>query len=349
MSLGRRVLAGLLPMGLLGCPPNDTSDFAGWLIEDSGYEIEVLPTVICASYARGDDVYLGLLDGRILKASDSRLSDPWTDLGNPFGTGPRLLFTSSAGVVFTGADRHPVYRTTDGGQTWTVSLNTSVWRMDEDDQGHLYAGNYTQDEDDIATVYKSLDGGATWTAIWTDPLNRHVHTVRWDDVDRRLYIAFGDGALRGRACSDDHGTTFHDLARNYRDGPADVACTTDYVLWGSDNGSGELWRVSRATGAETTLLGNSQYLWFTVAGGAQVFVGTVTSAEAGGERAVLLASSDQGATWVKLLETEASTGPYSHGFSAESRELSGAGWLYCTGGAAGAGTSYRVRLRSSPP
>ena len=83
-----------------------------------------------------------------------------------------------------------------------------------------------------------------------------------------------------------------------------------------------------------------------MAGGPQVFVGTVSSAEAGGERAALLASANQGETWVKLLETAPSTGPYSHGFGAESRALSRGGWLYCTGGAAGAATSYRVRLRT---
>ena len=260
LAAGRRYLLMLLPVGLLGCSLDRTNDFAAWPADGTDYEIEVLPVVICASYARGDDVYLGTPDGRIFQASDSRFAEPWTDLGNPLDTGPRLLFATGTGVVFAGADHHPVYRTTDGGGTWSLSLDTPVWRMDEDGAGGLYAGNYTQGDDDIATVYKSADGGATWVTIWTDPPNRHVHAVRWDDVDGRLYIAFGDGALRGRAYSDDRGATFHDLARHSRDGPTDVACTPDYVLWASDNGSGELWRVDRATGFAETLLGNSQYL-----------------------------------------------------------------------------------------
>jgi hypothetical protein len=344
-------LAGhtLVCLVLAGCSPSPSGGFADWPVDSAGYEIEVLPVAVSASYARGDDVYLGLPSGEIRKARDSRLDAEWQDYGNPLGTGPRLLFASRSGVVFTGADHHSVYRTADGGATWQVCLDVPVWRMDEDDKHHLYAGNYTQDDAHSATLYKSTDDGLTWAAIWSDPLNRHIHTVRWDDAGKRLYIAFGDGVLRGRACSADRGATFRDLARHFHDGPTDVAFTDDFVFWGTDNGSGQLWRVSRAAGTQEELLGDSQYLWFTVAAGEQVYVGTVTARKTGGEHAALLASADQGANWLKLLEADESTGPYSRGFSAESRELSAGGWLYCTGGAEGASKFYRVRLRSGTP
>jgi hypothetical protein len=334
---------------LMGCSPSPSGGFADWSVDSTGYEIEELPVSISASYTHGDDVFLGLPSGEIRKASDSRLDAEWQSYGNPLGTGPRLLFASRSGAVFTGADNHPVYRTASSGATWQVALDVSVWRMDEDDEGSLYAGNYTHDDQHIAALYKSTDDGLTWAVIWSDPLNQHIHTVRWDDADKRLYIAFGDGALRGRAYSDDRGATFHDLARHFHDGPTDGAFTDDFAFWGTDNGSGQLWRVSRTTGAQEELLGDSQYLWFTVAAGKQIFVGTVTSRQDGGERAALLASADQGATWLKLLETDESTGPYTRGFSAESRELSAGGWLYCTGGAEGASKSYRVRLRPGTP
>ncbi len=336
------VLVAVLVVAITGCdvPLGVLPDYADSPIDTTGYVIEPLPVTLAASFARGNDVYLGLADGTILRADDRDLASPWANLNSPLDAGPRMLFASSAGVVFASHNDRPTWRTADGGQTWAVCLDAPVWRMDEDDLGNLYAGNYVKDAEHVATLHKSADGGATWTIAWQDARNHHIHTVRWDDRAKRLYIAYGDtSAARGQAYSDDRGATFTTLAEGRKEGHTDVAFTRDYVIWASDDQTGRILRVARNTGRTHTLEGSPQFMWFAVAGDEQVYVGTMTAAREGGQRAALLASEDQGATWRKLIETGVSDGPYGQGFIAESRALSAGGWLYCWGG----GQSYRVR------
>lgn len=324
-----------IPSGVVG--PTDTG----------GYEVEDLPVVITASYARGDDVYLGLETGDIKRASDHDLSGAWLDLGRPLDGGPRLLFASTAGVLFASADHQPVYRLADEGATWRECLGVPVWRMDEDDEGSLYGGNYTKDAEHPATLYKSCDGGLTWSTVFVDEAAQHIHTVRWDPYDGRLYIAFGDGPAGGYASSADHGAVFEVLGRGPHAVYTDVAFTRDYIFWCTDDGSGQIHRVARTSGAMQVITGWSQFVWFAVSGGEQIYLGTVTSQRFGGERAALLASQDQGHTWQKISQTALSAGPYTQGFFAESRQLSAGGWLYCTGGDEHGPRSYRVRRTPS--
>ena len=339
------VLAGAMVSGLWGCFSLCISDFSSLPLNAEGYVIEELPVTITSSFARGNDVYLGTQQGQIFKVDDSDLNKPWTALSCPFDVSPRLLFVSRAGTLFTSAPSTATYRSDDG-QTWQSCLDLPVWRMDEDDQGNLYAGNYTKDDQHVATLYASADEGATWRTIFRDEHTDHIHTVRWDDQAKRLYIAFGDGKWRGQACSDDRGTTWTILDRGPRQGHTDVGFTNDYIIWASDDQSGRLFRVARPDSAPETIPGCSQFMWFVVAGGHQIYVGTITSLQAGGERAALLASSDQGDTWQKLLETDVSTGAYDQGFLAESRVLSAGGWLYCSEGkwlSHTANKSFRIR------
>jgi len=337
----------LIALGLLPACVPPWPQFDAWPVQTADYEIEELPVVLSASYARGRDVYWGLASGEIVRVADDDPNGPRISLGAPLDGGPRLVFASTHGAVFASADHQPLYRTADGGQTWAACQDVPVWRMDEDDDGNLYAGNYTKDVQHVATLYKSTDDGASWAEVFRDPTNDHVHTVRWDARAQRLYIALGDGRwpghlTRAEAYSDDRGATFHDLARGPRQGDTDVAFTDDYVIWCSDDQSGRLFRVRRADGAIETAFSDSQFIWFGVASGQQIYVGTMASRRPGGERAALLASADQGQTWQKLLETSPSAGPYDRGFYAESRELSAGGWLYCTAGD-NPPRSFRVR------
>lgn len=332
-------MTGAITASMAGCGLLCLTDFANWPVDADGYTIEELPADISASFALGSNVYLGLTTGEIVRADDADPGKPWRSFGRPSDIGARLLFVSASGTVFVSPSGEHMYRTEDGGKTWQVCLDVPVWRMDQDDQGNLYAGNYTKDDEHVATLYRSTDDGVSWSAVFQEDRCHHIHTVRWDDRGDRLYIAFGDGAYRGQAYSDDRGASFERLARGWGQGHTDVAATEHYVIWASDDQSGRVYRVDRRTGRTETLMGRSQFMWFAVSGDRQIYIGTITSRTDGGERGALLASSDEGTTWRKLVETQASSGPYDQGFFAESRNLSVGGWLYCTGD----GRSFRVR------
>ena len=77
-------MAGVGLAGVWGCPDLWVEDFANWPVEAGGYEIELLGMYITASFADGNDVYLGSRDGAIFKADDSDLSKAWEQLSSPW-------------------------------------------------------------------------------------------------------------------------------------------------------------------------------------------------------------------------------------------------------------------------
>ena len=338
-----RLVAFAIPIGLCTCGTKPVTDFARLKTDDTGYELEQLPFVFVASYAQGDNIFLGLEDGYIFRASESDLTAPFESLGRAFEKGPRMVFVSRDGDVFVSADGQATYRRAEDGE-WQAVLDMCVWRMDQDDQGSLYAGNYTKDNVHVATLYKSTDRGDTWTPVFIRADNQHIHTVRWSGRARRLYIAWGDAATRGQAYSDDRGDTWHILDSAPDQGHTDVCFTDDYVIWCSDDQSGRIYRVRNSDGQRETTTGSVEFVWWGIADGKQVYAATMTSLKNGGDRAVVLASRDQAGTWQKLMETTTSTEPYSRGFIGESREVSAGGWVYFTKSDADGLTSYRMRV-----
>lgn len=317
-------------------------DMAGDPANTDGYQLEPLSLTFVASFARGGDVYLLTPEGRVLRVQDSDPNATPVDMGSPFSGWGRSLYVTRAGAIFASGDHRELYRSTDAGATYKAVLDSPVWRMDEDDLGNLYAGNYIKDAEHIATLYKSTDDGDTWSIVFTDAGNHHIHTVRWADDQKRLYIAFGDGATRGQAYSDDRGGTWKTIASAPDQGHTDVAFTSQHIIWASDDQSGRIFTVDKASGRTIqTVRDDLQFMWFAVAGGDQVFVGSAVS-EAD-QHAVLVASSDGGMSWQKILSSpETATEAYSDGMIAESRYLSAGGWLYFTRSGATI-QSYRVR------
>lgn len=335
------VLSGILALNVPSCTDNPVpaGAFEAWPVNGAGFTVETLPMRFAASFVSGQDVFFGLPTGEIFRTNDRDIQGPWTSLGNPLNAPPRLVFASSGGAVFASAPLEPMYRTADNGQTWQKVLDVPVWRMEEDDQGNLYAGDYIKQEGYVATLYKSADGGATWTIVFRDPNNHHIHTVRWDNQYKRLYIAYGDRQSRGQAFSDDRGQTWVTIASGVDEGDTDVSLTNDYIIWLSDDASGRVFLANRGGGAVDGVLRGTQYMWFTVAQGDLIYIGTMASNHSRGKRAALLASSDQGQSWQKLIETPPSTQPYDQGLYGDSRHLSTNGWLYCTDPQ----QSYRIR------
>lgn len=330
---------------LASCGTSTPSDFGLWKINPSKYELEPLSTLFTASFVRGDDVLISCESGEILRLSDADPARPPISMGTPDAGGALLLHITRSGAILSAAFHRPVYRTDDGGASWTQVLPTPCWRMDEDDLGHLYAGNYTKDAQSVATLFKSRDDGRTWSTILNLADNQHIHTVRWDDIAKRLYIAFGDSRMRGQAYSDDRGVTFDIMNQGTDQGFTDLALLDQSLMWCSDDGTGRVYRQDRTSGWIETVTRGSGYMWFGVGEGKQLFVGSVASRTGGGDRGALLATDDNGDTWTKILETRVSTQPYSAVIHADSRHLSPGGWLYFTADLDDGAQSFRVRRR----
>ena len=339
----RTLLALCLSSLISSCGTLFVPDMMGIAANADGYQLEPLPMTFVASFARGgEDVYLLTPDGRVLRVSDSDLSAPPVDMGSPFPGWGRSLYVTRSGAIFASGDHRSLFRSTDAGATYQAVLDSPVWRMDEDEQGNLYAGNYIKDPEHIATLYKSTDGGDTWSIVFSDAGNHHIHSVRWADDQKRLYIAYGDGPTRGQAYSDDRGATWNVINAAPDQGHTDLALTNENLIWASDDRSGRIFTVDKKSGQTVqTVRDDVMYMWFAVSGADQVFVGSAVSGP--GQHAVLLASSDAGMTWQKLLESpETAVDAYSDGMIAESRYLSAGGWLYFTR-AGITKQSYRVR------
>jgi hypothetical protein len=264
----------------------------------------------------------------------------------PFALPPRLLYVSKKGTLFISPGTNVVdetlwglYRSADGGVTWRAVLTIPVWRMTEDDQGNLYAGNYGNDR--MAELFKSSDGGAEWQAVFQDSTNEHVHTIGFDPITKKLYMAVGDTKMRGQLVSADRGLTWSTLSRGPLEGHTDLGFTRRHVIWATDNATGTVLRQDKQTGVvDTFFTGGQQLIWFVISDGADlIYFGSVSSRAGGGEVPSLCGSADQGQTWQKLIELPATTGAYQ-GFNLGCYHPSTAGYVFVSTGSIG----YRVRM-----
>jgi len=141
------VLVGLtlcLPCG--GCDIPLLPDFATWLVDAGGYEIERLPTVITASYAKGNEIYLVDNAGQVLLASDDQsgrifVVDRSSGQSQTITAGSQLMWFSVADAqqVFVGSmvskpeggEHSALLASPDEGRTWQ-----KVMVSDEPSTGH---------------------------------------------------------------------------------------------------------------------------------------------------------------------------------------------------------------------
>jgi photosystem II stability/assembly factor-like uncharacterized protein len=311
--------------------------------DQAGYEIELLPFNFAASFADRHHVYLIDTKGRVYQSDDQTAPAAARLLGNA-EVSPRMIFVSARGTIFVSGDNFPLLRSIDHGKTWGRSHELSVWRMTEDRANHtIYAGVYTRKQRPryIAKLLKSADEGETWEIIFQNDRLDHIHSVRWDPKYRRLYLSAGDGAHRGQAYSEDAGKTWRWINAGGKQGHTDVAISENNVFWGSDDNLGRILRAPRdpVRDGATILWASDHHVWWVIAEGRQLYAGTLTGERIKNTGAYLLASADEGNTWQKLLEDSDGGAPRG-AFLAESRQLSAAGWLYCS---TISGKSYRVR------
>jgi hypothetical protein len=191
------------------------------------------------------NIYAGLSNGTVLKSSDG---NTWSNL-HTFETSIRGLFVDSRGYVFVGADGwFPVYRSTNGGVTWTQVLNSTVnwvhscmWNMAEDTTGNLYMVSYI----DSANVWKSTNAGTTWTlkfnatAVYGVGV-KHCHLVMVDKSTNYVYVTFGD-TTRGLLRSMDGGDSWQLL--DTMDGYTSGLVYNGYRYFGADSGATQVYKT----------------------------------------------------------------------------------------------------------
>lgn len=145
-------------------------------------------------------VWVGNNGGAVYKSSDANLTSPsWAAKGS--GTLPNrmvlgiLVDKTSAETVyvsFGGYSTGNLWRTTDGGATWTSIHNnlpaTPIRSIERhpDNANWLYAGTEVG-------IYSSEDGGATWNTTNDGPANVSVDQLFWYNSSTLVAVTHGRG------------------------------------------------------------------------------------------------------------------------------------------------------------
>lgn len=262
----------------------------------------------------------------------------WSTVLEVEGNNPSLksIFYAKNKSVYvqTGArepfiDHGLVYRSIDGGDTWNKVLtgeSSAFWRLAEDSSGAIYAPEYSAGLGDAEEMYgrhvwKSMDNGSTWSKWFSGTLNeaptyrqgfRHIHG---------LYISSNDVFVMG--CGDttvyqDGGKTFRlnssgvitQTIALYQDGNGWTAfCEADNgdLFYGGDVTPVKIYKYIPGTGGlheavDLVSFFGSDYndISTMVTGKHGVLYGATTGNVGADRKSRILASGDDGVTWVSL-------------------------------------------------
>jgi hypothetical protein len=251
--------------------------------------------------------------------------------------------------------------------------------MCEDDLGNVYTGTYHQltAGSGARRVYKidPQDNVIDITANYggESAVNRHIHGIWWDKFRRLLFVTHGDAGTASRIfVSDDYGATFSTWAVSAQS--TAMAFTPDTIIVFSDGAVRDIRRITNVRGATKaqvmaktpvqcfdprSLLGygitttdsstttGTGFAWhahvFPSPSGKNIVMFPITTSSTDGKRPLLMASSDDGATWVELLGPRYDGSKFMSDFCKCSDYAAGDGFLYGTDTTA-ANAARRVRL-----
>lgn len=244
-----------------------------------------------------------------------------------------LFFMAASGTLFTswatsaGTGGQNLYRSADGGVTWTKVLDSTVMlvandylgSMAEADNGYLFATSYNGTDSaptPTIAILRSTDDGVTWTDITANlvfqPV-RHIHSVFWDKHRNALWLDVGDSVPDDIQVSTDYGSTWQRWNNSFQ--ATAMTADADYFYFCSDvSGDHSIYRAAGSTVAEILAstpvkvlqIGSSftpvspyagmdgtEFAWW----GRVDDQGNVIFSYGKGARACIAVSSDQGGSW----------------------------------------------------
>ncbi|HEX6851445.1 MAG TPA: hypothetical protein VF139_08535 [Candidatus Polarisedimenticolaceae bacterium] len=185
-----------------------------------------------------------LASGLLGEATDSIDGDRWIPLGpSPISAGPASFsgrvtalaaHPTQAGTVYAGGAQGGVWKTTDGGSTWTPltdtqdSLAIGALAIDPSNPQIVYAGtgeaNGSCDAYYGVGILKSTDGGATWSKVGATPFaNTSIARIVVSPANGSTLWAANTTGTAGFGCS--------------------VLPTSNLGVWRSTNGGSSWSRV----------------------------------------------------------------------------------------------------------
>lgn len=179
-------------------------------------------TSIAVSHQDADTAYLGLREGGIFKTTNGGVNwthvtaqpaNGWGDVwpgGEPIRRDSILSLAidpTDDDIVYAGTNARGLYRTVDGGATWTQIVHEDDL-IDQATEDHVHVFSVILnplDPDEIylgewhGGIYRSTDGGATWSRINTGLSTRAVQTLAISTDGSTVYAGTkGEGVFRNR-------------------------------------------------------------------------------------------------------------------------------------------------------
>jgi len=190
-----------------------TNDAQTWS-EATQSPIASNPTHFATTVAANSRVYtytIGGGNGLFAASGDSewsRLNLTAAQALNPsseFGEAHLAVKPGVPDSIFFGAFNRGVFRSTDGGQSWSApnmdldGFSPQAFAFDPADANTMFVNVYEVSSTPAAGIYRSTDGGATWSPYSTNlPTNLFGMDMQIDPADpRRMFLAVFQGYFTG--------------------------------------------------------------------------------------------------------------------------------------------------------